>query len=93
MTNEVKNISVERSRREIDNLKLTALELIDMVKADIIEGRMNPDGVMVICIERPEDEDWKSDDYRCGLSRMEEIAMLRMAEERLLRRWMWCGVE
>lgn len=63
-------------------------ELLRWVLDDIERGETTCDGLLVIWCRRPTEGPWQAGTYRAGLSRDQELVQLRLAEERMLRRWL-----
>lgn len=83
----IDQLAVARTRREDDNANTKPIDLLQTIIADIQDGEIQADGVIVIAVHRPEDGDWSSERYRCGMSRTDELAYLELAKDSFIRDW------
>jgi hypothetical protein len=81
---------ITRARLErLDScLDIQPTDLLRWALDDIERGETTCDGLIVIWCRRPQEGNWDAGTYRAGLSRDQELVQLRLAEERLLRRWL-----
>lgn len=83
----IDQLAVARVRKETDNVKVTPVDLLHSIIADIQDGLINPDGLIVLAVTRPDDSGWETESYRCGMKRTDEIAFLELAKETTIRKW------
>jgi hypothetical protein len=76
-----------RVKRENDNMKVNPVDLLRSIVHDIETGKLNIDGVMVLTTYRPTGEPWTFDSFRAGMTRMDELGTLALAQERCVRTW------
>jgi hypothetical protein len=75
----VTNIAVARARRETDNTKTSPVDLLELVLADLREGKIKPDAMLVMYAIRDDGNIVEFGSYRCGLKRLEEVGLLQTA--------------
>lgn len=89
MTTDMSEFERARLDRETSALQVTPLQLLRAVLYDIENHLINPDGILIIAVQRKDTgvDHLHLDRYRAGLSRMAEIAVLSAAESRAINSW------
>lgn len=79
----------ERARLErIDDcFKITPVELLKQLIADIESGRDKVDGIVLLTLEVKPDGGWDLQTRRAQISRDRELVMCEMGKERCIRNW------
>lgn len=80
----------ERARLERidDNMKITAVELMKLLIADIESGKVKIDGIVILTALRPDNGRWEFETRRAGMTRDQELVALTMAKDRCIRNWL-----
>lgn len=83
----IDQLAVARARREDDNANTSPVDLLQTIIADIQDGEIEADGVIVVAVHRPENGDWNTHRYRCGMKRVDEVAFLELARSQTVDDW------
>ena len=87
----VVDLNIARVEREQDNKKVSVEELLRLALKDVITGDVkNAKRAVLILVSEGEGEDpaWVFEGYRCGLNRMEEVAVLDLFKVMQIKKWM-----
>jgi len=86
---EVSDFRLERARREADNTRVGVAELLGLASAAIAAGELDgaPVRAIIIIETKKPDGSYGVEAFRCGCTRYEEVALLRLQETTVLEDW------
>lgn len=79
----------ERKRlNKIDDVtKISPREILQLAIDDIDSGKLVCDGLLILAINRPEDEAWSFDAYRSNVTKDQEIMLTSRTNYKAIERW------
>lgn len=80
-------LSKRRVDKAIDNKTVSPVDLLRAMADDIESGRLKVDGLLLLYCWRPSEGVWDYGGYRCGLTYDQQLVMVDLAHERIIRQW------
>ena len=82
------DIDIERVKRETDCTKVTALQLVKTLLADIESGKFAADAkVIALVIESPPGDNFRLYPYVCGMAKAEEVGWIAIWKAMRIGDW------
>ena len=82
----IDQLAVARVRKENNNVKVSPVDLLQTVIADLQDGNAKADGLIILLVDRAGDA-WETERYRCGMTRADELAFITLCQDLIIRKW------